>query len=104
MSAPVKRRPAVVLSNNSCPSSRESCLARQRDLEKRRAHIVSALERIADQSFEWQFPRPCNGVREISPTRFEISTKLCKAFATLLRAVDKLIAWNTDVMAGKATV
>jgi hypothetical protein len=79
-------------------------LARQRELEQQRADIVNALERIAEQSFEWQFPRLCNGVREISPTRFEVSTKLCEAFTTLLLAVDKLIAWNRGVMAGKATL
>lgn len=108
MSAPASRkervRSAVALPNNSSPASRESCLRRERELEEDRARISNVLFSILSASLEQRSPGPWNDFRVPEEGYFENLAALSKLGVTLLKAVDSLIEWNADVMAGKATL
>ncbi len=108
MSAPVSRkervRSAVALPNNSCPASRETCLRRQRELKEDRTRISNMLFSILSEYFEQRSPGPCNDFRVPEEGYFENLVALSKLAVSLRRAVDSLIEWNADVMAGRATL
>jgi len=103
MSAPVKRRPAVVLPNNSCPSSSESCLQRERELEQLSAEVHKAMFGLGHEYFEQCRPAPSNDWKQPNGEYLKNVVALFELSVKLLKAVNSLIGWNADVMAGKAT-
>jgi len=101
MSAPVEERPAVVLSNSSSPSNRESCL-RERELEQLRAEVHEAMFGLWHEYFEQCRPGPSNDWKQPSDEYLKNVVSLFELSVKLLKAVNSLIEWNADVMAGKA--
>ena len=100
MSAPVKRRPAALLSNNSCPSSRESCLRELEDLRKR---VHETMFGLGHEYFEQRDPGPANDFKQPNDEYLKNVVSLLQLSVKLLKGVNSLIEWNPDVMAGKAT-
>ena len=102
MSAPVEERPAVVLSNNSSPSSRESCLRRELELEQLSAEVREAMFGLGHEYFEQCRPGPSNDWKQPNNEYLKNVVALFELSVNLLKAVNSLIEWNADVMAGKA--
>ena len=103
MSAPVEERPAVVLPTNSCPPSRESCLQRELELEELSAEVHEAMFGLGHEYFEQCHPGPSNDWKQPNDEYLKNVVSLFELSVKLLKAVNSLIEWNADAMAGKAT-
>jgi hypothetical protein len=105
MSAPVSRkervRPPVVLSKNSCPSNRESCL---RELEELRERAHETMVWLGHEYFEQCHPGPANDFKQPKEEYLKNVVSLFQLSVKLLKAVDLLLAWNADVMPGRTTL
>jgi hypothetical protein len=103
MSAPVEERPAVVVPNNSSRSSRESCLQRERELEQLSAEVHEAMFGLGHEYREQCRPGPSNDWKQPNNEYLKNVVTLFQLSVKLLKAVNSLIEWNADAMAGKAT-
>ncbi len=104
MSVPVSRkervRPTAVLSKNSCPPIRESC---SRDLEELRERAHETMFGLSHEYYEQCHPGPANDFKQPNNEYLKNVASLVQLSVKLLKAVDLLIAWNDDIMAGKVT-
>jgi hypothetical protein len=102
MSAPAEERPAVVLPKNSSPPSSKSCLQRERELEQLRAEAHATMFGLWHEYFEQCRPGPANDFKQPDDAYLKNVVSLFRLSVKLLKAVNSLIEWNADAMAGKA--